>query len=173
MIDESWQETLINWRCLGKFCFLFWALFARLPPRPPQFSFFLAQNLNVIPISCSKTVCLFHKTDMGGRDYYIILWQAFNNTFTWKYFDYSVNIGFFDQKDRNKGQVDWQISNKSSNLKRHLQNKLFSHHLFYIVDISTSQIEYLYTFLCRDFFSLKHLSWPSSILMNGNYPFPK
>ena len=78
MIDESWQETLINWRCLGKFCFLFWALFARLPPCPPQFSFFLAQNHNVIPISCSKTVCLFHKTDMGGRDYYIILWQAFN-----------------------------------------------------------------------------------------------
>ena len=33
MIDESQQETLINWRCLGKFCFLFWALFARLPPR--------------------------------------------------------------------------------------------------------------------------------------------
>ena len=80
MIGESRQDTLINWPCLGKFCFLFWLLFARLPTRPPQFSFFSAQNLNVIPISCSKTVCLFHKTDMGGRDYYIIVWQAFNKT---------------------------------------------------------------------------------------------
>ena len=80
MIGGSRQDTVINWPCLGKFCFLFWLLFARLPTRPPQFSFFPAQNLNVILISCSKTVCLFHKTDMGGRDYYIIVWQAFNKT---------------------------------------------------------------------------------------------
>ena len=60
------QDVLTNWRCRRKFCFLFWLLFAEMPRHPLQFFFFSAQNLNVIPISCPGTVCLFHKTDTGG-----------------------------------------------------------------------------------------------------------
>ena len=60
------QDVLTNWRCHCKFCFLFWLLFAEMLRHPLQFFFLSVQNLNVIPISCPRTVCLFHKTDMGG-----------------------------------------------------------------------------------------------------------
>ena len=60
------QDVLTNWRCHRKFCFLFWLLSAEMPRHPLQFFFLSVQNLNVIPISCPGTVCLFHKTDMGG-----------------------------------------------------------------------------------------------------------
>ena len=73
--------------------------------KPQCDSHFLLQNCLFVPQN-------WH----GGRDYYIILWQAFNNTFTWKSLTKNTKI---------KVKLIGKFPEESSNLKMHLQNILF------------------------------------------------
>ena len=75
------KDTFANWRSVHKFYFLFYILTPLVSPSLPR-----KTTMWFLVLAPELFVCSTKLT--WGRDYYITLWQAFNNTFTWKYFHF-------------------------------------------------------------------------------------
>ena len=136
---------------------------------PPLLSLFSAQNLNVIPVSFSPKLFVCSTKLTWGRDYYITLWQAFNNTFTWKYFHFQFWEWPITPTQRSSSMANLQGKFKFERALK--QNKLFCHYLSYNIEISASQIKISSYFVLTQFdFDERKLSVPEMIgTISGRY----